>query len=159
MTPEQQKDLDDLFTRYGSPADEAEFRIFGYYTKADSIDELDRIKRADENVAQDIESLQRKIRQLSAYRVSLAERYNFLATAPTVPVVRLTRYKDSYTNKVFYHLQTFDRNLLDGHEVQTSRATYPGTDRHKAIDDFKKYVKSHPGIESEMNIKKARWER
>lgn len=159
MTPEQQKDIEELFTRYGSPSNEAEFRIFGYYTKADSIDELDRIKRADENVVQDIERLQKKIRQLSAYRVSLAERYNFLATAPTVPVVRLIRRKDSYSNKVFYYLKTFDRNLIDGHEVQTGCTTYPGTDRRKAIEDFNQYVKAHPGIESEKNIEKARWER
>lgn len=159
MTPEQRKDIDELFTRYGSPSNEAEFRITGYYTKADSIDELDRIKRADENVQRDIERMQEKIRQLSAYRVSLAERYNFLATAPTDPVVRLIRHKDSYSNKVFYYIKTFDRNLIDGHEVQTGCAEYTGTDRRKAIDDFNKYIKSHPGIEAEMQIEKARWER
>lgn len=159
MTAEQQKNLDELFTRYGNPSTEAEFRITGYYTKANAIDELDRIRRADENAQRDIEQMQEKIRKLSAYRVSLAERYNFLSTAPTVPVVRLIRRKDSYNNKVFYYLKTFNRNLLDGHEVQTGCTTYPGTDRLKAIDDFNQYVKSHPGIEAEKQIEKPKWER
>lgn len=159
MTAEQQSDIDNLFSGYGSPSKEAEFRITGYYTRADCIDELDQIKRSDERAQRDIEELQSKIRQLSAYRISLAERYNFLATAPTVPIVRLMRHRKSYNGKVFYHLATFSRYLADGHEIQTGCTIYPGTERHKAIDAYKEYIKAHPGIESEMQIEKSRWER
>ena len=159
MTQEKQALVNELFTRYGSPTKECDFHISGYYTKAESIHDLDHIKREDENAQRDIERMQEKILQLSAYRVSLAERYNFLSTAPTAPVVRLIRRKDSYSNKVFYYLKTFDRNLIDGHEVQTGCAKYTGTDRRKAIDDFNKYIKSHPVLEAEMQIEKARWER
>lgn len=159
MTNEQQTLVNELFTRYGNPSTEADFRITGYYTKAGSIDELDRIKRADENVQRDIERMQEKIRQLSAYRVSLAERYNFLATAPTAPVVRLIRHRNYSTNKVFYYLRTYTKNILDNHEVETGCTIYTGTERRKAIDEFNRYVKEHPGIEAEMQIEKARWER
>lgn len=159
MTADQQSDINNLFSRYGSPSKEAEFRIAGYYTRADCIDELDWIKSSDERVQRDIEELQVKIRQLSAYRISLAERYNFLATAPTVPIVRLIRHRESYSGKVLYRLLTFSRNLADGHEIQTGCTIYPGTERHKAIDAYKEYIKTHPGIESEMQIEKSRWER
>lgn len=159
MTQEQQALVDELFTRYGSPSAEAEFRITGYYANPDSIHELKRIKRADENAARDIERMQEKIAQLTAYRAALTERYNYLSTAPTVPVVRLIRQRNYSTNKVFYYLRTYTRNILDNHEVEISCTTYTGTERKKAIDDFKQYVKTHPGIESEMQIEKSRWER
>ena len=102
--------------------------------------------------------MERKIEQLKAYRLALSERYNYLASAPQQPVVRLKRVK-SYSGKVFYHLNTYTKNLLDGNEVETSSTHYTGTERSKAISDYKSYVKSHPGITAEMQIEKPKWER
>lgn len=156
MTPEQIADLDELFQRYGSPSREADFRISGYFSRADTIDTVGRIEREDKAASRMIENLQTKIRQLTAYRASLMERYNFLATAPTVPVIRLKRER---RDKAFYILTVYDRNLLDSHEVMRESTRYPGTERHKAINAYNTYIKQHPGIIAEMNIEKSHWER
>ena len=158
MTAEQQAMIDSLFTRYGSPSKDAEIRITDYLTKADSLDELELVQYYDKSAAETIKRMQYHIELLTAYRLSLSERYNYLATSPTVPVVRLIR-KRNYDGKVFYHLQTFRRNLNDSHEVIDTSETYPGTERHQAIADYKQYLKTHPGIIAEMDIAKSKWEK
>lgn len=151
--------LSELFQRYGSPSDEAQFQINGYFQKAESINRPADVQREDERAVRLICEMQFKIDQLNAYRLSLAERYNFLATAPTVPVVRLIRERNYYSNKVFYYLCTFRRFVDSGTEIEESRRTYPGTERFTAIKDFHAYAKAHPGIIAEMDIEKGRWEK
>lgn len=151
--------LEELFQRYGTPSQEAEIHVRGYFLKAESITKTDFIRHEDENALHLIQELQHKIDQLNAYRLSLAERYNHLETDPAVPVVRLSRQRDYYRKKVFYHLCTFRRFIETGVEVEESRRTYPGTERSQAIKDFQSYTKTHPGITAEMNIEKHRWER
>lgn len=156
MTPEQNAALEELFTRYGYPSEDGDFRINAYFQRPDKIDSLDKIVRDDKYTCNIISQLQDKIQQLTAYRAALAERYNYLATAPTVPVVRLKRER---RDKVYYILSVYDRNLLDSHEVLKSSIRYSGTERHTAINAFNTYVKQHPGIIAEMDIEKARWEK
>lgn len=156
MTKEQTTDLDQLFQMYGNPSDMAEFRITGYYSRADSIDTLDRIERVDQSVQRTIKELQTKIKQLNAYRASLTERYNALSTAPTVPIVRLKRER---RDKVYYILTVYDRNLIDFHETIRESTRFAGKERYTAINAFNTYLKQHPGIISEMQIEKPKWER
>ena len=158
MTPDQDKALKDLFSRYGHPAREADIRITGYLLHPGDLDTTARVKDYDKSAERIIQELEEKIQQLKAYRIALAERYNYLATAPTVPVVRLTRQK-TYQEKVFYYLEAYSRNLLDGKEVKTSTTTFPGKERHKAIAAYNDYIKAHPGIAAEIDIEKRSWER
>ena len=158
MTPEQNRTMQELFQRYGSPAREADIRINGYLLYPEDLDSTARVKDYDKSAARIIRELEEKIQQLKAYRIALAERYNYLATAPTVPVVRLTRRK-TYEGKVFYYLEVYSRNLLDGKEVKASSTTFPGKERHKAIAAYNDYVQAHPGIAAEMDIEKRSWER
>lgn len=150
--------LNNLFTRYGSQSNEAEIRICGHLTRADVIDESERLLYYDKEAERLINTARTLIATMTEYRATLSERYNYLDTSPTVPVVRLIREK-KYSGKVFYYLQIFRRNLLDNHEVQTDSITYPGTERAKAITDYKAYIKSHPGIICELKIEKGKWER
>lgn len=158
MTPEQNRTMQELFQRYGSPAREADIRISGYLLHPDDLDTTTRVKDYDKSAERIIQELEEKIRQLQVYRIALAERYNYIATAPTVPVVRLTRQK-TYEGRVFYYLTTYERNLLDGKEVKTSTTTFPGKERHKAIAAYNDYVKAHPGITAEIDIEKRSWEK
>ena len=158
MTPDQDKALKVLFSRYGHPSTEADIRISWYLLRPDQLDTTARVKDYDQTAESTIQELEKKIRQLKAYRIALAERYNYLSTAPTVPVVRLIRQK-TYQGKVFYYLEIYSRNLLDGKEVKTSSTTFPGKERHKAITAYNAYVKAHPGITAEMDIEKRGWER
>lgn len=158
MTTEHQAMIDSLFTRYGSPSKDTEIRITDFLIRPDALDELERVQYYEKSAAETIKRMQYHIELLTAYRLALAERYNYLATSPTVPVVRLIR-KRNYYGKVFYYLQTFRRNINDSKEVMDSSKTYPGTERAKAIADYKAYIKSHPGITAEMKIEKSKWER
>ena len=163
MTPEQTAALNELFTSYGSPVKKYERRIWLVHTHPDNLHTLKDISMADAGAAADMEELNEILTNLAAYRQALCERYNAVATAPKAPVVRLRRHRSPgwrrEPSKVFYYLETFERNLNDGAEVKTSSTTYPGTERRKAIADFQAYVKAHPGIESEMDIEKPKWER
>ena len=158
MTSEQNKALKDLFSRYGHPSTEADIRVTGYLLHPGDLDTTARVKDYDQSAERIIQELEEKIRQLQVYRIALAERYNYIATAPTVPVVRLTRQK-TYEGRVFYYLTTYERNLLDGKEVKTSTTTFPGKERHKAIAAYNDYIKAHPGIAAEIDIEKRSWER
>lgn len=158
MTTENNDALSNLFTRYGSQSKDAEIRISDFLIRPDALDELDRVQYYDKSAAETIKRLQYHIELLTAYRLSLAERYNYLATSPTIPVVRLKRHRN-YDGKVFYYLQTFRRNINDSREVMEESKKYTGTERHRAIADYKAYLKSHPGIIAEMDIAKSKWER
>ena len=158
MTDEQKQVYEQLFTRYGSPSREAELTVRDYLIKPDTIYDCDRLLRDDKEAQKTIEALENAIEKMNIYRLAIAEQYNKLQTAPVKKIVRLERKKDTYNNKVFYWLLTIDK-YEDGHEEQTSSVKYLGTDRMKAINDFKQYQKEHPGISASMNIKKAAWER
>lgn len=164
LKPYPEENVNALFQQYGSPAESVSFynHFSGYIRRPDLL-ELDEIPDKDRAAAALIAELQETITQLNAYRVELAGRYNALATAPKIPVVKLTRERaSSYgrdAGKVFYYLTTHERYLTDGHEVRLSSEKYPGTKRHEAIAAFHAYVKEHPGITAEIDIEKARWER
>lgn len=159
MSPENQKLLSELFQRYGHPAPDAQFSIHGYFRKAENIMKGKDIQQADETARRLIREFQFRIEQLNAYRISLAEQYNFLETAPSVPVVRLSRRRDYYTGKVFYDLCISRRYVETAVEVEESRCTYPGSERRQAIREYQSYLKSHPGIIAKMDIAKKHWEK
>ena len=158
MTQEQEKYLQELFTRYGNQSTESDKKIYIYLTHPEAINKLTDVIKYDEKAIDYIAELERKITQLKAYRLALSERYNYLASAPQQPIVRLKRVK-SYSGKVFYHLNTYTKNLLDGNEVETSSTKYTGQERSNAIKDYNSYIKAHPGILAEMQIEKPKWER
>lgn len=159
MTQTQEKVLQDLFTRYGNPSTECDSKISIYLTAPDALNELNKVLYYDGKAIDYITELENKIEQLKAYRLALAERYNYLATSPTQPVVKLKRERRYYDNKVYYYLITYSRNILDGIETETSSTKYNGQERYKAIAAYKAYIKAHPGIVAEMNIEKSKWER
>lgn len=158
MTPEQNEKMRQLFMKYGSPSREADLQMHGYLVHPDDLDTIDRVRATDKSAEHYIANYQAKIEQLQAYRIALQERYSYLSTAPTAPVVKLIRHKD-YQGMVHYYLKLYDRNLLDGKEVLTKTTTFPGKERHKAISAYKEYIKAHPGIMCEMDIEKGKWER
>lgn len=160
MTDENKALLADFFRRYGERADEAQPRLYcPTLHRAETINEVKRVQNYDGYAVELIRNCENIIKLAQAYRLSLAERYNYLTTTPTVPVVRLERHKHIYTNKVYYYLRTYRRMVDGGADVQESETKYPGTERRKALADFAAYVKAHPGIIAEKNIEPARWEK
>ena len=137
-----------------------DFHIRSYFGNPEKLDDKKRIVDYDKSAAETIEECRKAIETLTAYRIALAERYNEIATTPTVPVVKLTREHGYYRDtKVYYYLRTYSRNVNTGKEIETSSTAYNGTERHQAIKDFESYIKAHPGIIAEKNIEKSRWEK
>lgn len=142
-----------MFSGYRCRDGEVELKLWGSFTHPNKLKDLDRIRREDERAAHLLRELQEIAEQLTAYRATLAERYGIIATAPTVPVVKLTRRR-SYDKHVYFDLVTA-RVLVDTKtEIEDSRTTYEGKSRKQAIDDYKAYVKAHPGIIAEMDIER-----
>lgn len=163
MTDEQNAALDRVFQRYGRPSDEWNDTIHIYHRHPSKFESCKEIRSFDRSISDDIKRLEAALDGLKAYQVAVAERYAELATAPTVPVVKLIRRRYGRygvdAGKVFYDLKTCDRNLNENLDVETSSTTFPGTERRKAIAAYHAYVKSHPGIIAEMDIEKPKWER
>lgn len=153
MTEKQKAALDRLFERYGRKQEDVNHTVNIYLMDPHTVQEMDRLQRQDQSAAQYIERLTELLEGLEAYRIACAERYAYLATAPTVPGVRLKRERDYRGNKVVYVLSTFRRDLNTGAEVVETRESYPGAKRWEAIAAYREYVKSHPGIVAEMCIK------
>lgn len=152
MTPKQKDALGRLFERYGRQQEDVNQTVSLYLMDPQTVQEMDRLQRQDQSAAQYIERLSEILEGLEAYRIACAERYAYLATAPTVPGVRLKRERDYRGNKVFYVLSTFRRDLNTGAVVVETRESYPGAKRWEAIAAYRDYVKSHPGIVAEMCI-------
>ncbi len=152
MTEKQKAALDHLFERYGRKQEDVNQTVSLYLMDPQTVQEMDRLQRQDQSAAQYIERLTELLEGLEAYRIACAERYAYLATAPTVPGVRLKRERDYRGNKVFYVLTTFRRDLNTGAEVVETSEKYPGAKRWEAIAAYRDYVKSHPGIVAEMCI-------
>lgn len=165
VEPEQDQDepqeniLDSYFRKYGSPSEFAEHtlhlyshRASGLHTEADILREM---KRADDF----IKDMQHYIECLKAHQAELVQQYNFIATSPTKNKIRLERRKNSWTNKVNYHIIYFTVNLNDFSETESGRESFEGKDRKKALDRFAELEAAHPDYILEKDIEKARWER
>ena len=160
MTPQSLDLIDKLFGRdWRGRRDDAEVTIRGYVTRAETMNDLERIRMHDSNAARLIQECNDLAAQLAAYRLSLAERYNALVTSPTVPVVKLVREPNYYDKKVYYYLRTYRRYINDGTDVEETSTRYAGSDRKKAFAGFDAYCKAHPGIIAEKQIERRGWEK
>ena len=109
--------------------------------------------------AQYAAELKAMIETMEAYQSLIYDRVQELTTAPYHMELHLTRHK-RYDNKVHYYLEAKKVYDAPGIKPETiERTTYPGTERHKALQDFAAYQKSHPGIIANKDIAKGKWER
>lgn len=158
MTADQKELLDRMFTAHGTRGKEADLSIRVYLTDPASITRLDTIAWYDKTAGERIKEAQALIDKLTAYRAACAERYSYISTAPTVPVIKLTRHRNYYQKKVYYYLTVYRRDVNTGEEIEVEQTKYTGTLRHEALKDFSDYIKSHPGIIAEKDIEKSAWE-
>ena len=118
---------------------------------------IETLRCRDRNAVNLLTRLQSAIDRLQAYRLDMADRAQFLATASYTVSVELHRHK-RYCGGVEYNLQIV-RTYEDGTRHEDSHTMYTGKERHKAIADYKAACKSHPGAETILDIEKGRWER
>jgi len=130
-----------------------------HYFDPDQLETTTDVLRRDQWTVDHIKDLEHEIEMLKEYRLLLSERYNYLESVTTVPVILLKREKNYYANKVYYYLIEYKRILDTGKDIQVSSKKYPGSERRQAIADYNAYIKSHPGIIAEKDIEKGKWER
>lgn len=158
MTEQEKAIIDDLFSGYRCKNGYVECYTREYYYSPDTLYNLKAVEKEDKKAAEHIARLEEMITTIKTLRKAYFERYQELSVAPLKRKAVLKRQKAYYENKVYYYFMTYDV-YEDGHEEQTSNIKFPGTERKKAIDHFKIYLKEHPGIISVMDIQKGKWER
>ena len=152
--------LDELFTRYGHPADEMNEKIWFYFRRADKIETFDRVQQADKDAQDKITSLCIWIELLKEYRKTLYSRAQELCAATYNMKLTLRRRVDYYSNKKYYEvkvLKTID--APNARPVAVVSEEYDGKDRHKALKRFEELKKQYPNIETEKDIDKKQWEK
>lgn len=140
--------------------DQEEIAVRCYLQNPKTIDDMNRAVYWGNSAAQYIKDCESMIQSLKRYQQMIFDRVQELEQAPYHHRVTLLREKRYYQNKVYYHLiveKVFDSPGIKPVEIQ--RTNYPGTDRRQALKDFEAYKKSHPGIESVLDIEKAKWEK
>lgn len=152
--------LDELFSRYGHPADEMNEKIYFYFTRADKIETFDRVQQADKAAQDKITSLCVWIELLKEYRKTLSSRAQELCAAGYTMKLTLRRRVDSWNNKRYYDITVV--KIIDApnaRPVAVVSEEYDGKDRHKALKRFEELKKQYPNIETEKNIDKKQWEK
>lgn len=152
--------LDELFSRYGHPADEMNEKIYFYFTRADKIETFDRVQQADKAAQDKITSLCVWIELLKEYRKTLYARAQELCAAGYTMKLTLRRRVDSWNNKRYYDITVV--KIIDApnaRPVAILSEEYDGKERHKALKRFEKLKKQYPNIETEKDIDKKQWER
>jgi hypothetical protein len=144
-------------TRYGSPSDTAEIRCNIFLVDPAKIAEHKDIIWRDKIIAENIFELEAIISALKDYRHALAARYGELETMPYKRLLMLDRCVHWKGHKEY--IVTITRICEDKTRIQELREVYPGKERHKAIARYHELQKQYPGIESEMDITKQKWER
>lgn len=147
--------LDELFSRYGHPADEMNEKIYFYFTRADKIETFDRVKQADKDAQDKITSLCVWIELLNEYRKTLYARAQELCAAGYTMKLTLRRRVDSWNNKRYYSITVV--KIIDApnaRPVAVVSEEYDGKDRHKALKRFEELKKQYPNIETEKDINK-----
>ena len=136
---------------------DADINLRCYVQDPRKIEDAKRIAWLDETAGRMIRDAESTIEALREYRQALAARYAELDAMPYTLKIRLERHK-GWNGPVNYFLRLI-RVYADGHTADEECTKYPGTERHKAISDYKELVKSRPGITAEIDIQKGKWER
>lgn len=131
-----------------------------YLIDPQTIDTIERAVYWGNSAAEHIKQCEAMISRLRDYQKMIYDRVQELSTAPYYPRVRLVRERRYRESKVYFHLIVENVYTVPGiRPVVIQQTNYPGSQRREAIKAFEDYIKSHPGIESELDIAPAQWER
>ena len=145
--------LDELFTRYGYPADEMNEKIYFYFRRADKIETFDRVQQADKDAEEKITSLCVWIELLKEYRKTLYARAQELCAADYSMKLTLRRRVDLYSAKKYYEVKVLKiLSAPNARPIEILSEDYSGKERHKAIKRFEELKKQYPNIETEKDI-------
>lgn len=152
--------LEEVFTRYGYPADEMNEKIYFYFRRADKIETFDKVQQADKDAQEKIASLYTWIELLTEYRKTLYARAQEFCAADYSMKLTLHRRIEYRTKKKYYIVSLIKIiNAPNTNPISLRYEEFNGTERHKAIKRFEELKKQYPNIETEKDIEKSKWER
>lgn len=131
-----------------------------YLTNPDRMSTLESVKLSDKNAAYDVARLEEALADLKEYRRMLAERAAVLATAASdwrLTFIRSRRCRDAPISYIVTLEKVFANPYIKPEPVETYHFT--GKERAAAKKKFEELRKSHPGIDTLVNIDKKAWER
>ena len=114
------------------------------------VTDLDTLTDYDRWATDHLRRLEAAIETIKQYRMDLMERAQYLVTVPSTWSIELHRRR-TYRGKVEFYLQQI-RTYPDGTQHTEQCTKYPGTQRHKALADYKAACKSHPGAPYVLDI-------
>lgn len=154
------KTLDELFSRYGRPAQDANETIHIYQTHANAIKSLKNIKEQDDRAARKISEMLEYIEVLKEYRKTLYERAQELCAAAYRLQLKIKRNLDTWHNKKWYIVsisKIYENDSISPEIIQEE--TFEGKERYKALKRFESLRKEYPNVEAIKQIDKYQWER
>lgn len=154
-----QKQLDDLFSQYGTPQKQmSNKKVYIYELHPENLYSVDAVSNSFKHVERTLEELEELMDELKTYRVALAKRYNYVVTAPTRQKIKLQRYNHDCVTYIIHFYTVF---LTDGHEEEDykKKRHYTGKDRREAIKDFEQLKSQYPNAIFEKDIECKSWGR
>lgn len=123
-----------------------------------TIDDQARIAYWDNCAAQKIAEAEKLIENLREYRQDLAKRYAALETMSYSRKLVITRHPSWSGRGVTFDVR-ITRTFEDKTTIDELHERFTGKERRDALKRFEELKRTHPGIDSEMDIEKRSWEK
>lgn len=155
------KTLKSLFRRFGCNSESMDERIYLYLPRADKIDTLEHVQKADKEAEQKIAELLEYAELLKEYRKTLFDRAQEICAASYRLRLKIQRTLNNWRNgKKFYTITLARVYEADGiRDINLIEETYEGKERAKALKRFEELRKTYPNVETIKDIDKKQWER
>lgn len=155
------KTLDELFSRYGHPAEEMNERINLYFIRADKLDTMERIRQYDHSAEEDINRLIETAEALKEYRKTLYDRAQEICAASYRLQLKIQRHIDGWKGDKKRYTVTLSKIYDEAAHMTPDNIieeTFEGKERFKALKRFEALRKEYPNTEAIKDIDKKSWE-
>jgi hypothetical protein len=137
---------------------EERHNIYATIINPKTMHDIDKLSYWDGSAVRHIKEAVALIETMKQYRIMIAERAQELYAMDYTRVLQIKRERNYYSNHVFYYVRIL-RRLADGGEQSELCEKYEGKERHTAFKRFAELQKQNPGILTEQDTEKKRWER
>lgn len=156
------KTLDELFSRYGQPAEEMNERIYLYFRRANSLKTLQDIRNSDKEAQRNIAEFLEYAELLKEYRKTLYDRAQEICAASYRLQLKIQRHLDGWKGDKKRYTVTLSKIYDTAANVKGENLieeTFDGKERFKALKRFEALRKEYPNTEAIKDIDKKSWER
>ncbi len=156
------KTLDELFSRYGQPAEEMNERIYLYFRRADKLKTIKDIQDSDKSAQRNIAEFLEYTEALKEYRKTLYTRAQEICAASYRLQIKIKRHINGWKNGTKWYTVTLSKIYDEAAHMTPENVieeTFDGKERAKALKRFEALRKEYPNVEAIKDIEKYQWER